>query len=147
MVEDIQAIYDKHKVCLNNIKLNLALELENNSICDAELNAVEYNITTLAGVLSDMYKFLSSKKKISVSNHIINMHMGQSKDWLKYFSPLASDEINKVNYTGKLNYTAMTMQDYLDDYMNNSNTLYTITLVKADCGDYIQEYLLTIVKY
>ena len=54
IVAKVQAIYDKHKVFLNNMKENRGLQQD--SLSDGESDIFDQMIVSLAGVLGDMYR-------------------------------------------------------------------------------------------
>jgi 5-enolpyruvylshikimate-3-phosphate synthase len=59
-VAKVQAIYDKHKVLLNNMKENRAKEQDKTP--DAELRLMDEMITSLAGTLGELYRFILYKE-------------------------------------------------------------------------------------
>jgi 5-enolpyruvylshikimate-3-phosphate synthase len=59
-VVKVQAIYDKHKVLLNNMKENRAKEQDKTP--DAELRLMDEMITSLAGVLGELYREILHKE-------------------------------------------------------------------------------------
>ena len=53
-IDKVQAIYDRHRILLDNMKDNRAREQD--TMSDGELSLLDQMIVSLAGVLGDLYR-------------------------------------------------------------------------------------------